>query len=421
MQEDDNRDFDLYVRSMFEDAEEEVPSRIWNAVSSRMAAHVRKPAIVWWRRAAVSAAAIAAVASGIFLSLHDSTLPNTDEAFEVVEKASTTSGLAQLMPALPETLPTEAVPELTARERFTAHETAKPSEALAAQDQDVAGQSEVPAVQSETEEEVSQEMPVQNAPVREVPVQESPAQDVQVQVDADFADPFTAVDSDDDASGRRSGRFSFSAGGNAQTNTVSGNGIAVKPFMAPGASTVPEKTTVKDQGKSTFGIPISVGLGVSYRFSPKWSVGAGLSATRLTRSFAGKYTEIAEDGSLVKTVTGDIDQTLIYVGVPLNVYFDILKNHAVRFYTYGGGTIEKGISNRYTIHDKSSDIHFKGGFDGLQFSAGIGMGVELKLVGGLGLYVDPSLRYYFDCSQPTSIRTEEPLMMTMDIGFRFNF
>ena len=87
----------------------------------------------------------------------------------------------------------------------------------------------------------------------------------------------------------------------------------------------------------------------------------------------------------------------------------------------GGGTVEKGLSNRYTIHDKSSDIHFKGEFDGLQFSAGLGMGVELKLVGGLGIYVDPSLRYYFDCSQPTSIRTEEPLMMTMDIGFRFNF
>ena len=419
MQEDDNRDFDLLVRSMFEDAEEEVPSRIWDAVSSRMDVPARKPAIVWWRRAAVSAAAIAAIASGIFLGLHDSTLPNTDGALEVVQQAPTVSPLAELLPSSQDETQSEVIPETIVRKGVTAkrQEIARSLEA-----EDV---TDVGPVKVETSEEpLETPVPAESAEAPETEVDEDSAEAMEILETVDGTalqdDPFVSGESWDEVP-QRGGRFSFSAGGNAQTNTVSGGEVAVRPFMAPGAVTVPDKTTVKEQGKSTFGIPVSVGLGVSYRFNPRWSVGLGLNATRPSRTFAGKYIEIAEDGTLARTVTGDIDQTLLYVGVPLNVYFDILKSNAVRFYTYGGGTVEKGLSNRYTIHDKSSDIHFKGEFDGLQFSAGLGMGVELKLVGGLGIYVDPSLRYYFDCSQPTSIRTEEPLMMTMDIGFRFNF
>ena len=52
-------------------------------------------------------------------------------------------------------------------------------------------------------------------------------------------------------------------------------------------------------------------------------------------------------------------------------------------------------------------------------SAGIGIGVEFMLGKHTGLYIDPSLRYYFNNSQPKSIRTVQPLMLGFEMGMRF--
>ena len=54
----------------------------------------------------------------------------------------------------------------------------------------------------------------------------------------------------------------------------------------------------------------------------------------------------------------------------------------------------------------------------MQLSANAGFGVEFMLGDHLGLYIDPSLRYYFDNGQPKSIRTVQPLMLGFEMGFR---
>ena len=56
---------------------------------------------------------------------------------------------------------------------------------------------------------------------------------------------------------------------------------------------------------------------------------------------------------------------------------------------------------------------------GMQLSAAFGLGAEFALTQHLGLYIDPSLRYYFDCDQPKSIRTAQPLTFGMEAGLRF--
>jgi RNA polymerase sigma-70 factor (ECF subfamily) len=56
----------------------------------------------------------------------------------------------------------------------------------------------------------------------------------------------------------------------------------------------------------------------------------------------------------------------------------------------------------------------------VQLSANLGIGAEFKLGQHLGLYVDPSLRYYFDNGQPKSIRTSQPLMLGFEMGLRVN-
>ena len=51
-------------------------------------------------------------------------------------------------------------------------------------------------------------------------------------------------------------------------------------------------------------------------------------------------------------------------------------------------------------------------------SVNLGIGVEFLLGDYLGLYIDPSLRYYFDNGQPKSIRTDQPLMLGFEMGLR---
>ena len=57
---------------------------------------------------------------------------------------------------------------------------------------------------------------------------------------------------------------------------------------------------------------------------------------------------------------------------------------------------------------------------GVQLSANAGIGVEFALGRHVGLYIDPSLRYYFDNGQPKSIRTAQPLMFGFETGLRVN-
>jgi hypothetical protein len=48
------------------------------------------------------------------------------------------------------------------------------------------------------------------------------------------------------------------------------------------------------------------------------------------------------------------------------------------------------------------------------------VGVEFKFSPNVGIYFDPTIRYYFDCHQPRSLRTIQPLRMDFEAGLRFS-
>jgi len=80
--------------------------------------------------------------------------------------------------------------------------------------------------------------------------------------------------------------------------------------------------------------------------------------------------------------------------------------------------VEKCVSDRYEI--LSTSVIPKNNPSGVQLSANAGIGVEFMLGKHLGLYLDPSLRYYFNCNQPKSIRTVQPLTLGFEMGLRVN-
>ena len=160
-----------------------------------------------------------------------------------------------------------------------------------------------------------------------------------------------------------------------------------------------------------------MGAGVKFDFTPRWSLGVGLNYTCLTRTFDGTYSHVNEAGIVDNVVNSDIRNSQHYLGIPVNAYFNILDSKHVNFYTYSGAAVEKCISDKYNVLS-SNTIH-KEPAKGVQLSANLGIGAEFMLGQHVGLYIDPSVRYYFDCNQPKSIRTDQPLMFGVELGCRF--
>ena len=240
--------------------------------------------------------------------------------------------------------------------------------------------------------------------------------------DTYMADVWDAGFSDDDEDKGRSGiHTALTISGLASSNSRSGNssGGISRPMMSvsrPGSAT--EGSPVKEnEGSCNYGIPLSFGLGAKIIFTPRWSLGVGVNFSMLSRTFSGTYTTYAEDGAPTVTPYSKIRNVQSYVGIPVNAYFSIVKSKAVDFYAYAGGIVEKCVSNRFRMAE--TDGLYREKVEGFQFSANAGLGVEFIVADMLGIYIDPSIRYYFpDDRQPKSIRTIQPLTLGFEMGFR---
>ena len=153
-------------------------------------------------------------------------------------------------------------------------------------------------------------------------------------------------------------------------------------------------------------------------FTDRWAIGLGVNYSILTSKFNGKYTKV-ENGVAAVPISATVHNTQHYIGVPVNAYYNIVNRDFINFYSYAGAAVEKCISNKYEMQT-TPVVNHEEEVKGLQVSANLGMGVEFLLGKHLGIYIDPSLRYYFDSGQPKSIRTAQPLMLGFEMGLRFN-
>ena len=140
--------------------------------------------------------------------------------------------------------------------------------------------------------------------------------------------------------------------------------------------------------------PVRIGLSLRYRLDTRWSIETGLSYTRLSSDI----TTIIED---VTTVT---EQRLNYIGLPLNISYELWRSRYFGLYVFGGGMIEKCL-------DASP----------WQFSLNIGAGAEYKLTNYFSLYTEPGFGYYFkDGSTTPTIYQDHPLNLNLSLGLRLN-
>ena len=408
MQNDKYTDFDLELKQMLGGAQEEVPSRLWDAVCSELDRRDRRKVVALrWRRAAACVAAAAAVVAGVFIFTGRESAPEPVRTAEVIED---TDVVVEDIPSIEEQISASAGAALASvPEQAVRRPAASASVPSAVQPADTFVPEEMPEAEPVPEQ------------VTEVPAEpvETPAKPAEVRnepsITFDPADPFAWDLEDEPESASILKRISFSASGNAMTNDFTGT--SVLQLRAP-ASGVKARTGVEEKGTSTYSIPLTFGVGVRFNFSDRWSVGTGVNWSMLSSTFNGTYTEVNSD--IIRSINSEIVHDIHYIGIPLNAYYNILNNRNLRFYAWGGGTAERAVSNRFRIKSDAGDIFYKESVDGLQFSVASGLGLEFLIGRHFGLYLDPSARYYFDCGQPSSIRTKHPFMLNFEVGARFN-
>ena len=413
---DDDR-FDLKIRSVLENGREEVPDEIWDRIQARLdrpadsavSGTKTRKVLIWLRNAGTGLAAAAAVAFAvIFSGLFDQKQQPAERYAEPIAVVGRPEAphhgqdsindmlIAQ---ALPEEIPEIRDLQTDRNARIDSRETEQPSP-------------------EEIMSAAETELPVNTEGQKETPESDSPAGGTESAVEENIGeepgDGSWDITEEEDSRPRHI-KTAITLSGNAISNSNAER--AGRSSMMSSGKITHTGFTDDPEGKCRYGIPVSVGAGVRLSFTPKWSLGIGLNYTFLSRTFDGIFNN-AEDQT--RTPYNDISNTQHYIGIPVNVYYSIVRKDFIDFYAYAGGTAEYCLSNRYAADGSADRFHHTGKADFMQFSADLGIGVEFLLTDYLGLYIDPSLRYYFKNSNaPKSIRTVQPLMLGFEAGFRF--
>ena len=152
--------------------------------------------------------------------------------------------------------------------------------------------------------------------------------------------------------------------------------------------------------------PLSFGLTFSFPVSSRLGLATGAVYTRQRSDFT----------YISKTSQTKEKQTLHYVGVPLTVMGSLWSSQRFHTYAQAGAQADFNVSASTEVNgvSRSSDK------DGVQFSALLGLGAQYDLLPFMGIYVEPSARYYFDNQSDVSTSFKEhPFKFNLQMGLRF--
>lgn len=235
---------------------------------------------------------------------------------------------------------------------------------------------------------------------------------------------------------RRSGGFSAGivAGGSVGGNTSGSKPTAMVMGANPLAAGVTKTDWIDKDSKASaivynqpevqeeysHKIPVKVGLTARYNITGRLGVETGLTYSILSSSVKTGNSETGKNWS-----TGS--QTLYYLGIPLNISFNILNSRYVNIYVTGGGMMEKSISGSI-----KTDEYVDGKFDrtlttnispkGLQWSVNAAAGIQANILPQLGFFVEPGVSHHFkNGSRVRSIYTDKPTDFSLGFGLRYSF
>ena len=166
----------------------------------------------------------------------------------------------------------------------------------------------------------------------------------------------------------------------------------------------------------THELPFNIQLTLSRQLTSRLSIETGLSYTQMKSvTITGSTTAHIQE-----------QQRLRYIGIPLRFGWKWYNKSHFSLYTSAGAMLDFPIRSTLNVNHITNDITTfskESTLDApIQWSMSLGLGIQYDLTPHLGIYMEPSLQYYFDDgSNLKSYRTEHPLSITLPLGLRFHW
>lgn len=159
--------------------------------------------------------------------------------------------------------------------------------------------------------------------------------------------------------------------------------------------------------------PITFGVSIALPLSSRTSIETGLM-------YSYHYSELTYE---VGTINHEIKQRLNFVGIPLNLNYQLWRKNNVVLYASGGGSVEKMVygKQREEYDGAENAATNKVKMKELQWALSARFGAAYKLTPGVSLYLEPGVAYHFGKkSELQTIYSDRPVSFQLKAGLRFN-
>ena len=387
------------------------PEGLWQSIEQRLDAAPRQHAAVmplWVRRTGVAAAAallLGAMAYVLTLGVeHDMAMRVEQIAInEPSRHSATNDGNSTPMLA-------QSTPVATDASRGDAYRAARAALNMA-------------KAASALQQESAAKQPADNAQPAAATVTDANATPSVAKQDTDektpakktYASRLADTDYGTIAENRSNNRSRLSAGiyASGLPTGNSSNGLNSKYYVAQdmmNSSTWTSPTKRNTMPKLHHSMPLNVGVKVRYGITHRLFAETGVS-----------YSYLRSHGDDAQK---SYQQRLHYLGVPVDLGYTFWSNNRLKAYVKGGAEMQKLVSGRLTStynvvepFAETESVKERGA----QWSVGAGVGFEVKALPKLSIYVEPSVKHYFDNgSTISSTFKDNDTNFSLQVGLRLN-
>ena len=409
------------LRDRLADHEEAAPADLWAGIEAKLAqqAAPKRPRIVpLWGRWAAAAAILAGVIMG-----GDYLMNQPDNGQMAVSNGASQMAEVQKVDEIQSISETEATASsvVMKSQQFVAQLKQVVSSVVTnSDDQPVIAQEQ--PVEKQLAELIEQ--PVENQPIEEQPSKQQssekqPTAKKQLPTEDDVIRELDRKIAEASNQSQSQAAFGLYAS-NGFGNQMSSNGVVMNPAMAANYSLDNYRSSgTRGDGEVIYVAnlaeeekhyqPISFGLTTNIPIAPRFSIATGLVYTRLRSDFIRKMSD-----SEFKT-----EQTLHYIGIPVNLQYQIWNYRFLKIYASAGGQVDYNIKNqqKQSFNSQTSSD----GRDRLQFSMQGAVGLQCDIIPMLGLYIEPGVKYYFNNgSDVRNYFKDKPTNFNLQVGLRLN-
>lgn len=161
-------------------------------------------------------------------------------------------------------------------------------------------------------------------------------------------------------------------------------------------------------------VPLNLGISLYYNLGKRWGIGTGINYTKLSSELhSGSQTNFVKS-----------EQTVHYIGIPVQVNYNVIQKGRFTGYVTGGALVEKSIAGNFTTKYVVENVVNEETKESLpsqpvQVSLNTALGLQLKLIDKIGVYAEPGVGYHFkDNSSLNTIYKEKPLNLNIKFGIR---